>query len=90
MKKVLDIFCRLSYNMQAISVAAMAQSVARILGKDEVTGSNPVSSSMKKALALASAFFNEIRLTASEISCGYEIADAMKYLLCKCDRRILL
>ena len=27
----------------------MAQSVARILGKDEVTGSNPVSSSKEKA-----------------------------------------
>ena len=26
----------------------MAQSVARILGKDEVTGSNPVSSSKKE------------------------------------------
>ena len=45
MKKVLDIFCRLSYNMQAIAIAAMAQSVARILGKDEVTSSNLVSSS---------------------------------------------
>ena len=28
--------------------AAMAQSVERVLGKDEVTGSNPVSSSIKK------------------------------------------
>ena len=28
--------------------AAMAQSVERVLGKDEVTGSNPVSSSKKK------------------------------------------
>ena len=45
MKKVLDIFCRLSYNMQAIAIAAMAQLVARILGKDEVTSSNLVSSS---------------------------------------------
>ena len=27
--------------------AAMAQSVERVLGKDEVTGSNPVSSSKK-------------------------------------------
>ena len=38
--------------------AAMAQLVEHILGKDEVPGSNPGSSSMKKALARASAFFN--------------------------------
>ncbi len=31
----------------------MAQSVARILGKDEVTGSNPVSSSMTLVRSLA-------------------------------------
>ena len=30
--------------------AAIAQSVARVLGKDEVTGSNPVSSSRKTTL----------------------------------------
>lgn len=57
MQKVLDIFCRLGYNMQAITVAAMAQSVARILGKDEVTGSNPVSSS-KAPKALCFRGFN--------------------------------
>ncbi len=45
----------------------MAQMVERILGKDEVTGSIPVSSSRKKHF-FGSAFFNEIRLTASEIA----------------------
>ena len=35
----------------------MAQSVARILGKDEVTGSNPVSSSKKKSRTKVWLFF---------------------------------
>ena len=45
----------------------MAQMVERVLGKDEVTGSIPVSSSMKKQLLFAIAFFSYIRLTASDI-----------------------
>ncbi len=40
--------------------AAMAQVVEHILGKDEVGGSSPPSSSRKKHLHNASAFFNEI------------------------------
>ena len=56
MKKVLDIFCRLSYNMQAIAIAAMAQLVARILGKDEVTSSNLVSSSKNPVRILRTGF----------------------------------
>ena len=40
----------------ANKLAAMAQMVERVLGKDEVTGSIPVSSSMKKHLQKASAF----------------------------------
>ena len=63
----------------------MAQVVEHILGKDEVTGSSPVSSSTKKAL-LRKCFFQRNSPAASEISCGYEIAGAMKYLLRKCDR----
>ena len=35
----------------------MAQLVERVLGKDEVTGSIPVSSSMKKAIAKSNCFF---------------------------------
>ena len=50
----------------------MAQLVEQRIRNAQVVGSSPTSSSMKKALALSSAFFNEIRLTASEISCGYE------------------
>ena len=57
MKKVLDIFCRLGYNMQAILIAAMAQSVARILGKDEVTSSNLVSGSKNPVRNFAGGIF---------------------------------
>ena len=35
----------------------MAQMVERVLGKDEVTGSNPVSSSIKKERKIELAFF---------------------------------
>ena len=35
----------------------MAQQVERVLGKDEVTGSNPVSSSRSKKCGIFSAFF---------------------------------
>ena len=35
----------------------MAQSVERVLGKDEVTGSNPVSSSKKRTQAFSLVFF---------------------------------
>ena len=42
--------------------------VAHHTGSVGVRGSNPLSSTKKKALAFASAFFNEIRLTASCIA----------------------
>ncbi len=38
----------LFYNNQRLADAAMAQLVEHVLGKDEVTGSNPVSSSKKE------------------------------------------
>ena len=54
--------------------ATMAQVVEHILGKDEVGGSSPPSSSRKKHLHNASAFFNEIN------PYGFvKYADAMKY-----------
>ncbi len=43
---LLDIVRALSYNNKVANIyAAMAQMVERVLGKDEVTGSIPVSSS---------------------------------------------
>ena len=39
----------------------MAQSVERVLGKDEVGGSNPPSSSIKRTLYLAFFFFYVIK-----------------------------
>ena len=51
-KILLDIFRVLSYTYKVTNTnAAMAQMVERVLGKDEVTGSIPVSSSTKKHLA---------------------------------------
>lgn len=51
-KILLDIFRVLSYTYKVANTnAAMAQMVERVLGKDEVTGSIPVSSSTKKHLA---------------------------------------
>ena len=44
-------------NPFASANAAMAQQVEHILGKDEVTGSNPVSSSIKKIQCLPLYFF---------------------------------
>ena len=41
--------------------AAMAQLVERVLGKDEVTGSNPVSSSIKEPTFLVGSFFLRFR-----------------------------
>ena len=44
----------------------MAQSVERVLGKDEVTGSNPVSSSIKKEISEKAYLFflrNETKVT---------------------------
>lgn len=44
---LLDIVRALSYNNKVANIyAAMAQMVERVLGKDEVTGSIPVSSSI--------------------------------------------
>ena len=45
----------------AIKYADMAQLVEHILGKDEVTGSIPVSSSKKKSTAVAVLFFLEMK-----------------------------
>ena len=39
---------RAGYAHDKIQYAAMAQQVERVLGKDEVTGSNPVSSSNRE------------------------------------------
>ena len=50
MVKMLDIFNQDMYNITCLfkSCADIAQVVECILGKDEVTGSNPVSSSKKR------------------------------------------
>ena len=46
------------YNVTLLlSFAAMAQSAEHILGKDEVTGSNPVISSIEKRYSTRSASF---------------------------------
>ncbi len=45
----------------------MAQSVERVLGKDEVGGSNPPSSSIKKHLHRASAFFNRTSILQKDV-----------------------
>ena len=56
--KTLDNKCSYMYNNCAIKYcAAMAQSVERILGKDEVTGSIPVSSSKKSVHASVRIFY---------------------------------
>ena len=48
--------------------AAMAQSVERVLGKDEVTGSNPVSSSKKRTQAfLACVLFFVVTLKNGDL-----------------------
>ena len=49
-KKVVDSAGKACYNIKAVKNAVIAQQVERILGKDEVPGSNPGNSSMKKAL----------------------------------------
>ena len=50
-QKVLDIPCHMRYNAKAVQNAAIAQSVERILGKDEVASSNLASSSIFAAIA---------------------------------------
>ena len=54
--------------------ADLAHLVERDLAKVEVAGSSPVIRSMKKALAKASAFFNEahLRCIKNEAAFGYE------------------
>ena len=47
----------------------MAQSVARILGKDEVTGSNPVSSSTVPKTLCFRDFFYFLRLPSAAAGC---------------------
>ncbi len=44
----LDIPIKFNYNIIVTYIAAMAQLVERVLGKDEVGGSNPPSSSIKE------------------------------------------
>ena len=69
--KTFDICNAIKYNRKADwkrKRADMAQLVERVLGKDEVTGSIPVSSSMKKAIAKSNCFFSYIRLAASDIA----------------------
>ncbi len=57
------------YNNCAIEYcAAMAQSVERILGKDEVTGSIPVSSSRKNSCSKEQEFFQLYSPSASDIA----------------------
>ena len=55
--------------------AAVAQPVERVLGKDEVTGSNPVSSSLKEVLCGECCRATPIRKTISflpvERSCAH-------------------
>ena len=51
----------------------MAQSVERVLGKDEVTGSNPVSSSIKKGrkvVALRPFLWRDSRTYQGQIKCS--------------------
>ena len=50
LKFILDFISPLAYNIKADKFAAMAQMVEHILGKDEVTGSIPVSSSKNPVL----------------------------------------
>ena len=47
-EKNLDNYHLMRYNIKAVANAAIAQSVERILGKDEVASSNLASSSKKK------------------------------------------
>ena len=46
------------FRINSEKYADIAQSVERILGKDEVTGSNPVISSMKKGHPIGVSFFH--------------------------------
>ena len=52
-----DFFLALRYNSKAVSYAAIAQSVERILGKDEVASSNLASSSKPLKLLAFQGFF---------------------------------
>ena len=62
---LLDIVRALSYNNKVANIyAAMAQMVERVLGKDEVTGSIPVSSSkVPKAFAFGTLTFTSYLFT---------------------------
>ena len=58
LQKGLDIFPSLGYNAKAVcEYAAIAQSVERILGKDEVASSNLASSSKKSVIPTGMADF---------------------------------
>ena len=57
-QKGLDIFPAVRYNAKAVRInAAIAQSVERILGKDEVASSNLASSSKKTVIPTGMAVF---------------------------------
>ena len=56
-KKMLDKTANPLYNLKAVKNAAIAQSVERILGKDEVASSNLASSSIRKARTIRSWLF---------------------------------
>ena len=56
-KKMLDKTADPLYNLKAVKNAAIAQSVERILGKDEVASSNLASSSISKARTIRSWLF---------------------------------
>ena len=58
-------------------VAAIAQSVERILGKDEVSGPNPDSSSRKKRIAKAIRFFQRNSFLTERVK--YAIACEIAY-----------
>ena len=57
-KKMLDKTADPLYNLKAVKNAAIAQSVERILGKDEVASSNLASSSISKARTTRSWLFS--------------------------------
>ena len=65
-KKTLDNLFPLGYNSKAVSKnAAIAQSVERILGKDEVASSNLASSSTKPVIPTGMAVFLYYGLTGN-------------------------
>ena len=64
-----------------IEYAAMAQQVEHVLGKDEVTGSNPVSSSRQKRNGSLLPFLFCLQ------PCEYRIGDRSPYSVCTANGR---